>query len=128
MPKSQKPRVRSHRELVICRKGWTWSTKLTRSPIDSPTASATESLHKCGEPRSIPANIAEGHGRHTTKDYLRFLAIAKGSLRELDTYYDVSERRRYATATELAQMRILAEHIGKMHTALCAALRRKLGP
>jgi four helix bundle protein len=41
---------------------------------------------------SVPANIAEGQGRHHTRDFLHHLSIAKGSLTELETHLMVSER------------------------------------
>jgi four helix bundle protein len=51
---------------------------------------------------SIPANISEGYGRWNAKDFARFLSIASGSLRELETHFEVAQRLGYVTARGLA--------------------------
>ena len=48
----------------------------------------TPQLRRCAV--SIPSNIAEGYGRNSTKDYVRFLRIAMGSLFELQTLLEIS--------------------------------------
>jgi four helix bundle protein len=47
---------------------------------------------------SIPSNIAEGQARNTTRDFLHFLSIAYGSVKELETQVLISERLCYINA------------------------------
>ena len=49
---------------------------------------------------SVPANIAEGMGRNTTKELLQFLIIARGSLSEVDTYLVLARELGYTKQTE----------------------------
>ena len=41
---------------------------------------------------SIPANIAEGHGRENTQSFIQYLRIAQGSLKELETHLLLAQR------------------------------------
>jgi four helix bundle protein len=50
---------------------------------------------------SIPANIAEGYGRRSSRDYARFLNIIQGSINELETHLILSERIRLCTLDEI---------------------------
>ena len=47
---------------------------------------------------SVPSNIAEGYGRRTQNEYIQFLHIALGSLRELDTQLIIAKEVKLATA------------------------------
>ena len=49
---------------------------------------------------SIPANIAEGYGRNQTGNFLNFLRIAQGSVRELQTDLLLVSRLEVADAAE----------------------------
>jgi four helix bundle protein len=74
---------------------------------------------------SIPSNIAEGRARDSTREFLHFLAISRGSLAELETQLELAIRLDYAVSdlyTAMAQ----AESLGKMLNRLQASIRCKL--
>jgi four helix bundle protein len=50
---------------------------------------------------SIPANIAEGHGRESTGSFVQSLRIAQGSLKELETHLILAERIGLLQASEI---------------------------
>lgn len=75
---------------------------------------------------SVPANIAEGCGRDTTKDLLRHLSISQGSLAELRTLLVIVRRRSFATEDLLATLETSAARIGRMLVGLQRSLRTKL--
>jgi len=49
---------------------------------------------------SVAANIAEGHGRASTKEFLWLLSVAKGSRMELETLVIAAERLDLAPRSE----------------------------
>ena len=49
---------------------------------------------------SVPSNIVEGCARESQAEYLRFLEIAFGSLRELDYQYGLAKRLGYIKESE----------------------------
>lgn len=67
---------------------------------------------------SVPANIAEGYARSTRRDYANFLAIAKGSLMETETYLLLSVRLKFLREEEVSALLDLVTEISKMLTVL----------
>ena len=67
---------------------------------------------------SIPSNIAEGFGRHSSKDYSRFLSIACGSKYELETQLQICTMLDYISKNECDETLFLLEEVGKMLNAL----------
>jgi four helix bundle protein len=71
---------------------------------------------------SIPANVAEGYGRNQTGNFLNFLRIAQGSVRELETHLLLASRLRIADPEKAAPCRELAIRVSKMLRALIRSI------
>ncbi|HEY3280339.1 MAG TPA: four helix bundle protein [Gemmatimonadales bacterium] len=76
---------------------------------------------------SVPSNIAEGHGRSRTGDYLRHLSIAVGSLMELETQVQIASRLGYVSAENEKGLLESSAMLARMLGALIRALRRRMG-
>ena len=77
---------------------------------------------------SVPANIAEGHGREHLGDYVRHLSIANGSLMELETHFLIAVELGYVTREQTATAMNMASEVGRMLNGLTRKLRGPLTP
>jgi four helix bundle protein len=75
---------------------------------------------------SVPANIAEGHARAHTKEYLYQLSVAKGSLAELETLLILSSDVELLREEDLHRCLQPADEISRMLAALRTSLERRL--
>ncbi|NEP01624.1 MAG: four helix bundle protein [Symploca sp. SIO2E9] len=74
---------------------------------------------------SIPANIAEGYGRRTRGEYIQFLHVAQGSLKELETHLLLSIRVKLASSESLYPILSQCESVGRLLLALIRSLEKK---
>ena len=73
---------------------------------------------------SVPANIAEGHGRGTRQSYAAFLRIARGSLKELETHLLIAERVGLLNHGDATVALEEADQLGRMLGQLIRALAK----
>jgi four helix bundle protein len=73
---------------------------------------------------SIPANIAEGAARNSSKEFAYFVSNAQGSASELETELIIAYRLGYLSETLFSKLLADLERIGRMITGLTRRLRR----
>jgi four helix bundle protein len=115
--------IRSHKDLVVWQKSMDLVEAVYAFSAKFPAAERFRMVDQiCRAAISIPANIAEGHGRGTRKDYTHFISIARGSLAETETFLLLAERLGYGDRSSLTVTKELIAEIGKMLNTLRARL------
>jgi four helix bundle protein len=75
---------------------------------------------------SVPANIAEGSSRNSTKEFVRFLNIAMGSLKELETHFEISGRLGLVKPDDKQKLFIKTDEVGRIIYYLRQSLEKKM--
>ncbi|MBE9208466.1 four helix bundle protein [Nostoc sp. LEGE 06077] len=113
-------KIESYRDLIVWQKSMDMAVQIYEFTTNFPateTYRITSQITRAAV--SVPTNIAEGHGRSSSKnDYAHFLAISKGSLMETETLLMLSTRLNYLTAKQADPTLSLITEISKMLTTL----------
>jgi four helix bundle protein len=71
---------------------------------------------------SVAANIAEGSGRTSRRDFARFLDVAYGSLMEMVSHASIAADQQFIPPEEFDRIIIGADEVARMLSGLCASL------
>ncbi len=79
----------------------------------------------CKAAVSVPANIVEGNARRSTKEYVQFLYMARGSLEETRYYVLLAKDLGYLKTAQFDQLESRGESVSRMINALLRALSKR---
>jgi four helix bundle protein len=119
--------VKSYRDLLVWQKAMDLAAEVHPVALSFPKTEMfglTSQLNRAAT--SVPSNIAEGHGRRTTADFIHFLSIARGSLNEVETQIILASRYDYIPDTVHDHLLQLSSEVGRMLNGLMDALERRL--
>lgn len=116
--------MESYRELIVWQKAMDLVEEVYRLVKLLPreeTYALSDQMRRAAV--SIPSNIAEGHGRNSEREFLRFLSIAQGSRAELDTQIEICIRLKYVDMEQVVTAQKLSNEVGKMLRKMMQNLR-----
>jgi four helix bundle protein len=119
--------IRSYRDLIVWQSGMRLAEGVYRASSQFPRSELfglRVQIQRCAV--SIPSNIAEGHARESTREFLRFLSIATGSAAELQTQIVLANRLGYIDTPGTEGLLEQAGQVMKMLHGLRNSLRKRL--
>jgi four helix bundle protein len=119
--------IRNYRDLIV----WQKSMEFVKNCYElSETFPAREIYGLSQQLRkaavSVPSNIAEGNGREGIKDYIHFLNISRGSLKEAETQLILAELLGFINTSQLEAVLKKAGEIGFMLNNLIRSLKKHI--
>ena len=116
--------MKDYKDLLTWQKGMLLAKelyKITETLPKEERYGLTDQLRRAGI--SVPSNIAEGFGRESKNEYVRFLKIARGSLYEIETQLYLCISIGYLLKPQTASAFALCTEISKMLTASIRTLQ-----
>jgi four helix bundle protein len=122
------PTIKSYRDLRVWQDAMALAEaayQLTRGFPKDETFGMSSQIRRSAT--SIPANIAEGHGRETTGAFVQSLRVAQGSLKEFETHLLLAGRVGLLNEPSIEMAMGQCEALGKMLRSLIRSLQQKAG-
>jgi four helix bundle protein len=122
------PARSSYKDLILWQRAMDLAVQVYKSTSGLPRTELfglVSQMRRAGA--SIPSNIAEGSARRSTKEFLHFLHIARGSMAELETQVLLAQRIGYLPESPAAELRHCIDDVGRILSAVITGLRRRLG-
>ena len=120
-------RIKSYKDLIVWQKAIDLVTEIYSVTKTFPNE---EKFGIVNQPNravvSIPANIAEGWGRESSKSYLQFLRISRGSLMEVETLILISKNLNYIDEERFKLISNKVEEVGKILQGLIKSVQQKV--
>ena len=121
----EKRKIESYRDLEIWKKGVRFSIEIYQVTDNFPAKEQFGIINQLRRAASsFPANIAEGYGRESTKNYIQFLRTSRGSLNEVETFLYIAFGLKFIDKKILDDLLHKSNELGKMITSLI----KKLNP
>jgi len=122
---AEEGKIRSYRDLRVWQEGMGLAEAcylLTKRFPKDELFGMTSQIRRAAS--SVPANIAEGYGRDSKGDYIQFLRVSQGSLKELETHLTLSSRVGLLPESEAKNILEHCDHLGRMLHRLIRSLQR----
>jgi four helix bundle protein len=118
--------IKTHRDLSVWQLGMDIAERiyqLTRVFPDDERFGLISQLRRAAV--SVPANIAEGNARSSTREYLHHLSVAVGSLAEVETFLDLALRLGYGQPKSIHELTDTLGEERRMLRGLQRSVRKK---